>query len=126
MESQWTSKILESDLRGQNSMPCVVLYIIGKLLERRCRKWLALLIWTSETQVMAKRKAGGQIASLIPDQKKLGINPIYLAAKNVRHTIGKLSTKATTLLETAPRSDVYLQSYGAPKSRGSWLARFRM
>jgi hypothetical protein len=38
-------------------MACGALYIIGKLLERRCLK---LLIWTSETQVTAKRRAGSQ------------------------------------------------------------------
>jgi hypothetical protein len=39
MESRWTPKISEIDLRGQNSMACGVFYIIGKLLERRCLKW---------------------------------------------------------------------------------------
>jgi hypothetical protein len=39
MESRWTPEILESDCRGQNSMACDVLYIIGKLLEHRCLKW---------------------------------------------------------------------------------------
>jgi hypothetical protein len=83
---------------GSNSMDCSVLYIIGKLLERRCLNGLALLIWTSETQVMAKRRAGSQTASLTPDQKKSGIDPIYLPTDDVPHTVGKLSTRATTLL----------------------------
>jgi len=39
MESGWISKTLESNFGGQNSMACDVLYIIGKLLERRCLKW---------------------------------------------------------------------------------------
>jgi hypothetical protein len=47
---------------------------------------------------MAKRRAKNQIASLTPDQKKSGINPIYLGADDLQHTIGKLSTRATTLL----------------------------
>jgi hypothetical protein len=47
---------------------------------------------------MAKRRVGSQIDNLIPDQKKLGIDPIYLAAEGVRHIFGKLSTRATTLL----------------------------
>jgi hypothetical protein len=47
---------------------------------------------------MAKRKAGSQIGSLTPNQKKSGIDPIYLAADNVQHIVGKLLTKATTLL----------------------------
>jgi hypothetical protein len=55
---------------------------------------LALLIWTIETQVMAKRR----VASLTPGQKKSGIDPIYLSSENVRHIVEKLSTRATTLL----------------------------
>jgi hypothetical protein len=51
---------------------------------------------------MPKRRAGNQIASLTLDQKKSGIDPIYLAADDVQHTVEKLLTRATTLLETAP------------------------
>jgi len=63
MESWWTPETSESDLKGQNLMACGVLYNIGKLLERRCQKGLALLIWTSETQVMAKRRVESQIGN---------------------------------------------------------------
>jgi hypothetical protein len=73
---------------------------------------------------MAKRRAGSQTASLTPNQKKSGIDPIYLALDNVQHTVGKLLTRATTLLQTALRSEVYSQSYGAPKLRESSLAGF--
>jgi hypothetical protein len=86
---------------------------------------LALLIWTSKTQVMAKRRAGSQTANLTPDQKNSGIDPIYLAADDVAHTVGKLSTRATTLLQTALRSEVCSQSYGAPKLQESRRAGFR-
>ncbi len=58
-------------------------------------------------------------------QKKSRIDPIYLDADNVRHTVEKLLMRATTLLQTTPRSEVCLQSYGAPKLRESRLARFR-
>ncbi len=74
---------------------------------------------------MAKRRARSQTANLTPDQKKSGIDPIYLSVDNMQHTIGKPSTKATTLLQTAPQSEVFSQSYGAPKSRESQLAGFR-
>jgi hypothetical protein len=73
---------------------------------------------------MAKRRVGNQTTSLTPDQKKSGIDPIYLAANNVRYTIGKLSMKATTLLQTAPQFEVCSYSYGAPKSQESQLGRF--
>jgi len=43
----------------------------------------------------------------------------------VRHTIGNLSTRATTLLKTAFRSEVCSQSYGAPNLRESQPVQFR-
>jgi hypothetical protein len=74
---------------------------------------------------MAKRRVGSQIVSLIFDHKKLRIDPIYLCADDMRHTIGKLSTRATTLLQNAPQSKVCSQTYGVSKLRESPLARFR-
>ncbi len=47
---------------------------------------------------MAKRRAKSQTANLTIDQKKSRIDPIYLAANDVRHTFGKLLTRDTTLL----------------------------
>jgi hypothetical protein len=51
---------------------------------------------------MAKRRVGSQTTNLtgnlILDQKKLGIDPIYLAARGVPHIVGKLLMRATTLL----------------------------
>jgi len=73
---------------------------------------------------MAKRRVGSQIANLTPDQRKSGIDPIYLAAEGVWHIIGNLLTKATTLFHNASRSQVCSQNYGAPKSI-SQLAWFR-
>jgi hypothetical protein len=74
---------------------------------------------------MAKRRVESQTTNLTPDQKKSGIDPIYLVANNLRHTVGNLSTRATTLLQSALRSEVCLQSYAAPKLQESQLARFR-
>jgi len=74
---------------------------------------------------VAKRKAGSQTTSLTPDHKKSGIDPIYLATGGVPHIVGNLSTRATTLLQTALQSEVCSQSYGAPKLQESHLARFR-
>ncbi len=66
-----------------------------------------------------KEGAGSRTTSLTPDQKKSGIDPIYLAVDDVPHTVGKLSIRATILLQTALRSEVCSQSYGAPKSQES-------
>jgi hypothetical protein len=41
-ESTGTPQILEFDCRGQNTSHYDVVYIIGKLLKRRCRKWACM------------------------------------------------------------------------------------
>jgi hypothetical protein len=47
---------------------------------------------------MAKRKVESQTSNLIPDHKKIGIDPTSVHANGVQYTVGNLSTKATTLL----------------------------
>jgi hypothetical protein len=98
MESQWTPEISESDFKDQNSIACGILYVIGKLLEHKCLKWAHIVHLESETQVMAKRKARNQTTNLTPDQKKSGIDPIYLVVEGMRDTVGKLSMRVTTFL----------------------------
>ncbi len=46
-------------------------------------------------------------------------------ADGLQHIVGKILTKATTLLQTSSQSEVCTQSYGAPKSRESqpWRSR---
>jgi len=39
LEFRWTSESSESDCKGQDLLNRRVLYIIGKLLERKCLKW---------------------------------------------------------------------------------------
>jgi len=70
---------------------------------------------------MAKKKAGSQIGNLIPDHSKSRITPISLHVGGVRHTIEKLSTRATTFLLTSSQSKVYTQSYGPLKL---WESQF--
>ncbi len=42
LESRWTPEFSKGNCRGQNSMAQKVLYIIGKLLQRRCPKWACI------------------------------------------------------------------------------------
>jgi hypothetical protein len=49
-------------------------------------------------KLWSKEKVKNQTDSLIPDHRKSGINPISLRAGGVRHTIGKLPMRATTLV----------------------------
>jgi hypothetical protein len=80
---------------------------------------LAWPIWIYVTQVMAKRKVGSQTGNLTPDHGKSRIDPIPLRSGGVQHVVGKLSTRAITLVQTLSRSEVYtrslvLQSCGTP------------
>ncbi len=74
---------------------------------------------------MAKRKVVSQIGSLTPDHKKSGIDPIPLYTGGMRHTVGNLLTRATTLVETPSQSKVCTRSYSHAKLRDSRPWRFR-
>jgi hypothetical protein len=65
---------------------------------------LAWAIWTSIAQVIVERRVGSQTANLTLDHKKSGIDPIPVCADGVRHTVGKLLRRATSLLQTSFRS----------------------
>jgi hypothetical protein len=86
---------------------------------------LAWAIWTFVAQVMGKRRAGSQTGSLTPNHKKSGIDPIPVCADGVRHTVGKLLRRATSLLQTSSQSKVWAGSYEFPKSRESKPGQFR-
>jgi hypothetical protein len=126
---RWSPKTSETDLRGQISMACGALYINGKLLKRRCLKWARIAhlnVWnTSYNQKKVRESNSREFASFDSRPLKSGIDPEYLAADNVRHTVGRLSTRATTLLQIALRSKVCSQSYAASKSWESRRAGFR-
>jgi len=49
-ESRWIPKTSKNDLRGRNLISCGVLYIMEKLLERRCLEWARIAhldIWNT-------------------------------------------------------------------------------
>ncbi len=56
---------------------------------------------------------------------KAGNRLDFLACRWRVTYLGKLLTRATTLLQTSFQSEVYTQSYGAPKLRESQLWEFR-
>jgi hypothetical protein len=70
MESRWTPETSETDLSGQNSMACGVLYIIKKLLEHRCLKWARVAhldIWN--TSYGQKKGPGVELPVWLPIRK---------------------------------------------------------
>jgi hypothetical protein len=80
--------------------------------------------WTSETQVMAKRRGRKSNCQFDSRPEKVRNRPDLLSCRQRATYLGKLSTRATTLLQIALRSEVCSQSYGAPKSRESQLVGF--
>jgi hypothetical protein len=80
---------------------------------------LALIIWTYLAQVMGKRRAGSQIDNLTPDHKKSGIDLFPTFELRARYVVGKISTRATSLVQTSSQSDLAVGSYDLPKSRDS-------
>jgi hypothetical protein len=82
MDSQWTPETSENDFRGQNSMACGILYIIAKILERRCLKWAHIAhldIWnTSYGQKKGRRESNWQFDSR---PEKVGNRPDLLGCR---------------------------------------------
>jgi hypothetical protein len=81
MESRWTPKNSESDCRGQASMSCDVLYIIGKLLELRCLKWARIAhldIWNVSYGQKKGRESNCQFDSR---PQKVGNRPDLLSCR---------------------------------------------
>ncbi len=98
---------LQSSIVGVKT-PCIELLLISleSYQSVNVENGLTWAIWTSTTQVMAKRKAGNQIGNLTPDHKKSGIDQNLVRASGVRHIVWKFLTGATTSLQTSSRSEV--------------------
>jgi hypothetical protein len=66
IESRWIPESLEGDCKGQNSMAWGILYIIEKLLELRCLKWVHkthLNIWNTNYGQKKSQKSNCQFDS---------------------------------------------------------------
>jgi hypothetical protein len=74
---------------------------------------------------MAKRKVDSQIDSLTLDHQKSGIDPTLRRAGGVQHTVGKLSTRATSLLQTSSQLEVWAKSYDSAKWQKSRPKQFQ-
>jgi hypothetical protein len=85
MESRWTPKTSKSDCRGQTSLDCGVLYIIGKLLKRRYLKWARIThldIWnTSYGQKKGRKSNSREFASFDSRRLKVRNRPEILGCR---------------------------------------------
>jgi hypothetical protein len=72
-----------------------------------------------------KEGPGAKLAVWFPTTKSWESTSIPVCAGRVRHTIGKLSRRATSFLQTLSQSVVGTRSYERPKSWESKLGQFR-
>jgi hypothetical protein len=78
---KWTPESLEHDCRGQNPLPQKVIYIIGKLLKRRCLKWARIAhldIWNTSYGQRKGRESNWQFDSRLV---KVGNQPNFLVSR---------------------------------------------
>jgi hypothetical protein len=71
---------------------------------------------------MVEGKVGNQTGNLTPNHLKSGIDLILVCADGVRHTIGKLLRRATSLLQIWSQSEVRARSNERPNS---WESKSR-
>jgi hypothetical protein len=81
LESQWTSKFSEDNCKGQNSLDWDVPYIIEKLCERKCLKWVRMThldTWNTSYGQKKGQKSNWQFDS---QPLKIKNHPNFLAYK---------------------------------------------
>jgi hypothetical protein len=86
LESSGTSECSELDSKGQNTSHWGVLGVIGKVLKRKYRKF--------------PRIGNSDICNPSYGQKK-GIDLFPMSDSGVQHGVGKISTRATTFVQTS-------------------------
>jgi len=120
LESPGTPECLEFNNRGQNTSHWGVLGVIGKVLKRRCRKWPLighLDIFSPRYGQKKGRESNWQFDSR---PLKVGNRPLPdlfpSSELRVQYGVGKISMRATTLVQTSLRSDLAVGSHELPKS----------
>jgi hypothetical protein len=125
LESSGTPECLEFESRGQNTLDWGVLSVIEKVSKCRCPKWprIGHLDICSPSYGQKKgRESNWQFDSR---PLKVGNRPLLDVCRWSAMGLGKLSRRATTLVETSFQSEVGTRSCGCPKSRESNPGQFR-
>ncbi len=121
LESSETPTTLEFDCRSQNTSSWGVLYIVEKVFKCRCQKWPCMshsdICSTSYGQKKGRESNSRPL--------KVGNWPDPGCTGGVQHTVGNLSRRTTSLLQSSSQSEVWAGSYGLPKSRESKPGQFR-
>jgi hypothetical protein len=117
LEFSGTPECLEFDSRCQKTSHWGVLGVIEKVLKCRYRKWPRIGHLDICNPSYGQKK--GRESNWQFDSRPLKVGNRPLPDLQVRHGVGKISTRATTLVQTSSRSDSAVRSYELPKSRDS-------
>jgi hypothetical protein len=124
LESQWIPELLESNDRGQNTSHWEVIYIIGKLLKFRCLKWARMTCLDICNTSYGKKKSRESNWQFDSRPQRVGNRPDFHACRWSAIYRGKLSMRATTLLQTSSQSEVWVRGYGPTNLQESNLGSF--
>jgi hypothetical protein len=120
LESFGTPKTSELDYRGQNTLHWTVLYIVGKVLNCKCPKWLDMSHLDICSTSYGQKKGRESNWQFDSRPLKVGNRPNPgVCAGGVWHTLGKLLRRVTSLLQTSSQSEVGVRSHELPKSQES-------
>jgi hypothetical protein len=78
-----------------------------------------------QPKLWAKEGPGVKLAVWLPTTKKSGIDLFPTSAAKVRHGVEKLSTRATSLVQSSSQSKFEARRYERPKSRESKPGQFQ-
>jgi hypothetical protein len=115
LESFETPEYSELDSKAQKTSHWGVLDVIGKVLKRRYRKWPRIGHLGICSPSYGQKK--GQESNWQFDSRplKVGKRPLPDIRFESATWLGKISTRATTLVQTSSRSDSTIGSYDLPK-----------
>jgi len=119
LESSGTPECLGFDSKAQNTLHWGILGVIGKVLKRKYRKWPRIGHLDICRPSYGQKKGRGSNWQFDSRPLKVGNRPLLDSELKVQDVVGKISTRATTLVQNLLRSDSAVGSYEPPKSRDS-------
>ncbi len=119
LESSGTPECSELDGKAQNTLHWGVFDVIRKALKRRYRKWPRIGHSDICSPSYGQKKGRESNWQFDSQPLKVGNRPLPDVQIESATWLGKISTRATTLVQTSSRSDFTVESYGRSKFRES-------
>jgi hypothetical protein len=119
LESSGTPECLGFNIKAQNTLHWGDLGVIGKVLKRRYRKWPRIDHLDICNPSYGQKKGRDSNWQFDSQPLKVRIDLFSTSELRVQYVVGKISTRATSLVLTSSQSNFAIGSYELPKSRDS-------